>query len=309
MTTRCANDGYTVHRALTENMAPDGGIYIPLRLQPLEKAQLSGLIEDGFCGTVAFILNYFFATRLNSWDVEFCIGRSPVNLVGVGRKVIVAETWQNPGASYGYAVSSLNTRLMIAPNAPVGSWMAVASGIAYIFGIYAELCRNGSIDGEDTFDICLPEGSFALPSAAIYAKQMGLPIGKVIIASGSSSAVWDLINRGQMGTSLLQPAQKVGMERLIYAILGGEQVADYVAACNRHGVFSLSEESLDILPSMLFGAVVGKDRVRSIISNVNKSFGYTMSDETAVCYGGVQDYRAKTGQGGTVVVFGTNRPQ
>lgn len=308
MTTRTPEDSYTAKQALSENIAPDDGIYIPIKLPYIADNELAAFGEEGFCGAVANILNRLLDTDLNAWDVGFSVGRTPIKFSGVGRKVVVAEAWHNPGLTYSYAVSGINSRVMNDRNAAVSSWAAVSIGIAYLFGIYAELLRNGNTTQTDSFDICVSDGNFILPTSALYAKQMGLPIGKIIISSGSSSAVWDLINRGQMGTSLLHPSQKTALERLICTVLGHYEVHAYAAACDRHGVYSVPEECLDVLPQILFGAVVGHDRVRSIVSNVNRSFCYNLSDDTAVCYGGVQDYRAKTGQGGLVVIFGTCKP-
>lgn len=308
MTTRTPEDRYTPQQALIENTASDGGLLIPHQLPHFCDDQLALFEEEGFCGAVANVLNQLLITDINAWDVGFSVGRTPIKFSGVGRKVLVAEAWHNPGLSYNYAVSGINGRIVNDRNAAVSGWSAVAIGIAYLFGMYAELLRDGKIQQTDVFDICVSDGNFTLPAAALYAKQMGLPIGKVIISSGSSSAVWDLINRGQMGTSLLQQTQKIAMERLICSTFGHEQVLSYVAACQRHGVYTVPEENLSLLPQMMFGAVVGEDRTRSIISNVFKSFDYKLSNDTAVCYGGVQDYRAKTGQGGLVVIFGTCKP-
>ena len=309
MTTRTPEDCYTPQQVLMEDTAPDGGLFIPAQLPHFDDEQLAALVEEGFCGAVAGVLNQLLGTDINAWDVGFSVGRTPVKFSGVGRKVLVAEAWHNPGLSYSYAVSGINGRIMNDRNAPVSSWTAVAVGVAYLLGIYAELLRDRKDEQTDFIDICISDGNFTLPTAALYAKQMGLPVGKVIVSSGASSAVWDLINRGQMGTSLLQQSQKIGMERLIYSAFDHEQVSSYVAACQRHGVYSVPEEKLDELPQMMFGAVVSDDRTRSIIGNVFKSFDYKLSNDTAVCYGGVQDYRAKTGQGRLALIFGTCKPE
>ena len=309
MTTRTSKDSYTALQALNDNIAPDGGLFIPWQLPNFDYEQLSTLADEGFCGAVANVLNQLLGTDINAWDVGFSVGRTPIKFSGIGRRVLVAEAWHNPGLSYSYAVSGINGRIMNDRNAPVSSWTAVAIGIAYIFGMYAELLKSDSFEHTNLLDFCVSDGNFILPAAAMYARQMGLPIGKIIISSASSSAVWDLINRGQMGTSLLQQTQKVAMERLVCGVFGHEQVPSYVAACQRHGVYSVPEESLDVLPQIMFGAVVGSDRTHSIITNVLKSFNYKLSDDTAVCYGGVQDYRAKTGQGRLALIFGTCKPE
>lgn len=309
LTTRDHRDAFTAYRALTEDAAKDGGLYIPMRLPLFDQASLSPLVENPFSETVAAVLNQFFSANLNAWDIECCIGKDPLKLSVVGRKTLIAEVWHNYGRSYEYAVSSISDRLLSPLKAPVSSWTRVAIGIAFAFGMFTELCRNDIIDQCDAIDVCVPDGDYSLPAAMLYAKQMGLPIGKIIISSGANSAIWDLINHGQMSTVLLNCVQKLAMERLICCTVGQNEVVSYSAACDRHGVYSVPEDKMDALPGVLFGSVVGKERIRSTIDNVYNSNGYVLSENTALCYAGLQDYRAKTGQGGLAVLFGASRPE
>ena len=182
MTTRTPEDRYTPQQAIAENFAPDDGLFLPFQLPRFDDEQLFLLAEEGFCGAVSNVLNRLLATDINAWDVGFSVGRTPIKFSGVGRKVLVAEAWHNPGLTYSYAVSGINGRIMNDRNATVSGWSAVAISIAYLFGIYAELLRDGNITQTDLFDICVSDGNFTLPSAALYAKQMGLPIGKIIIS-------------------------------------------------------------------------------------------------------------------------------
>ena len=98
------------------------------------------------------------------------------------------------------------------------------------------------------------------------------------------------------------------MERIISCTLGSDQVATYCAACQRHGVYTVPDEHLNVLPGKLFGSVVGIERIESIIGNVYRSNGYKLSADGAACYGGVQDYRSKTGQSGIAIIFSPTAP-
>ena len=308
LTTRDDRDAYTAYKTLTDDVAPDGGMYIPFRLPVFDRKQLDELLDLGSCECIASVLNRFFPSRLSAWDVETCIGRNPIKTGTVGRKTLVADVWCNPGGSYEYVVSSLNDKLVGMHHAPICSWTRVAVGVAVVFGIFGELRRSNLLKTTEAMDVCVMDGDLSLPSAMVYSAQMGLPINHVIICSKRNSAIWDLVNHGQMGTSLLQPDQKVAMERLIYSLLGKDQIEAFSGACQRHGVYTVPIEQLDVLPAKLFGAVVGTERINSIISNVSNSSGYILSSDAAACYGGIQDYRSKTGQGGLALLFGLVAP-
>ncbi|MBQ3251833.1 MAG: hypothetical protein IJB02_01135 [Oscillospiraceae bacterium] len=304
MTTRDDHDAFTSHKALLENSAPDGGLYIPYKLPMFSKEQISSFINLSFAETVAKMLNLFFSAQLNSWDIDFCLGRNPLKLGYPGRKSVVLETWHNPGRSYAYAANSLNTLLIKDKKGQVSSWTGVAITIAFMFGAYVELCKENILQPHDSFDICVRAGDFTEPAAALYCKQMGLPIQKIIICTKENSAVWDLVNHGQFGTALLHPKQKLGMERLIRSIFDSTEVAHYKAACERHGVYTLSEENNLVLAEHIFAAVIGSERSNNFAGNVFNACGYPLDPDAAICYAGVQDYRAKTGQGSLAVLFG-----
>ena len=305
LTTRSATDAFTANRALTQDCGPDGGLYIPFRMPSFNQQELQSILECDDCSIIAQILNLFFTSKLNTWDVEFCVGKNPLRIQTPFRKSLVAEAWHNPGNEYIYAVASLNNRLNNLSNAPLKSWTRIAVGIAYAFCIYAKAIRENIIHSEETFDVCVLDGDLSLPAAMVYAKQMGLPIENVIICSHENSAIWDLINHGQLTTGLLNATQKQEMERFIYCLLGSEQAAAYQSACERRGMYVVPEEMADVLHGFLFASVVSNERVSSVSENVLKVSGYDLSPNAAVCYAGIQDYRSKTGQGSRVFLFST----
>ena len=124
-----------------------------------------------------------------------------------------------------------------------------------------------------------------------------------------NSAIWDLVNHSQFGTSLLKPDQKLGMERLICSIYGHEETLRYKAACDRHGVYSLPEEEAGKIGDSIFAAVIGTTRLSTIAISVQRTSGCRLNTDAAVCYAGIQDYRAKTGQGSVAVLFSHVNPE
>ena len=165
LSTRDAHEAFTAHKALSEDNAADGGLYIPFKLPEIDAAQLDNFINSSFCHTVAEILNRFFSCKLSAWDVETCIGRTPVRIGNPGRKTLIAESWYNPGSCYDYAVETINDKLTGVIHAPVRSWVRVAVGIAFAFGVYCELIRSDMLPRGESFDICVNDGDMSFPTA------------------------------------------------------------------------------------------------------------------------------------------------
>ena len=303
ITTRQKLDAYTAFKALNDVQTPDEGLYVPYTLPVFDQQQLSEIAACSFGDTVARILNLFFPGQLTGWDVDVVTGRNPLKLTGVGRRTVMVETWHNPGNSFEYVLESLYAKMQGAVQAQPKGWAVIAIRIAYLFAAYGELLRQELITPEQGFDVSVPVGDFTEPVSAFYARSMGLPIDNIVICSDENSALWDLIHRDELNTSLLKPEQKRGMERLIHCVLGHDEVTPYKAACDRHGVYLVPEEKCQAFAAFSFGAVVGRDRIGSVIASANNTNGVVLSPASAVCYAGVQDFRSKTGQSNLTVLF------
>lgn len=308
ISTKCDRDAYPASKALTELNAPDGGQYIPYKLPYFDNNQLSELTCCPFTEVVARVLNLFFSTQLNSWDVGVCIGRNPVKSTVVGRKCVISQLWYNPGASFEYAANNLYMKLHGGDFGHITPWARIAIYIAFIFGQYSEMLRDEMICANESFHISVPVGDFSLATAAFYAKSMGLPVDCIVLCSDSNSAMWDLVHRGEVATGLLSAEQKCGLERLVYGIWGENETLRYRAACQRHGVYIVPDEQAECLPATFFGAVIGQDRVGSVISSVFSTNCNLLDPECAVCYAGVQDFRAKTGRSNLTLLFSPTDP-
>ena len=58
------------------------------------------------------------------------------------------------------------------------------------------LLDSGSIAAGDTVDFCVPTGNFGDILAGWYAKQMGLPVGRLICASNRNNVLADFLTLG-----------------------------------------------------------------------------------------------------------------
>ena len=68
--------------------------------------------------------------------------------------------------------------------------------IIYYVSAYCDLIKAGRIKKGESFNVTVPTGNFGNILAAVYAKQMGIPIGKFICASNKNNVLTDFINTG-----------------------------------------------------------------------------------------------------------------
>ena len=101
--------------------------------------------------------------------------------------------------------------------------------VVYYVYAYAQLCARGALKDGETMNVVVPTGNFGNILAAYYAKQMGLPIGKLICASNDNKVLYDFFATGEYNRNrpfilTSSPSMDIlissNLERLIYLISG-----------------------------------------------------------------------------------------
>ncbi len=293
VTTREKFDAFTTARTLASSTGPEGGLYLPFRMPKLTQEELSALENQTFGQNVADMLNRFFGCGLTSWDVEFSIGRYPVRVAAMGQKVLVAECWRNLEGSYEKMARLLAARVTRKgkDEVRVTSWLGIAIRIALIAAIFSELRRSGTTEN---LDVALPEGDFTLAMAFWYCREMGLPVGNLIIGCKDGSDVWNLIHNGQ-----LRCGSNRELERLIFSTLGIDHALKY----GRGEAISLLPEQRKHLRRGIYCAVVSNSRRDAAIPNVFGTNSYILEPNAAVAYSALLDYRARAGESRNALIL------
>lgn len=300
-TTRSKADSFTEHRTLFENRASNGGFFVPFRMPQVDQSQIADLKKRSFGENVSFVLNLFFPGSITSWDVDCSIGKNPAEVFSIKQRIMLAKLCDNPQGEYGYISDRLFAKLCSDKTNTVTEWANIAIRISVLFGIYGIMQDLQS----ESFDICVNCGDFSDPMAAWYARDMGLPIGRILCICDDDSPIWDFLHKGELDTganafqthmSSKCSSAPVGIERLIFATLGYEQTQKYLQISSQERVYHLLHEQLKLLNNGMFACVVGKEREHSVKAAFRGNYNHRIDTSTASAYAGLQDYRAKTGE-------------
>lgn len=319
VTTRLDRDAYTSHRALTESRAPDGGFYTPIQLPKLSAREIAQLSDKSFSRNVADIVNLFFGSSLDSWAVEFAIGRYPVKLATVGGRTVIAETWHNPVWRFERLARGVEKAICQSDqiSAVPSDWLMIASRIAVLFGVFGELFHEGTLKADMPVDVAVPSGNLSACAASCFAREMGLPISTVLVCCNENSAPWWLLHKGELRTDVqavktatpdCDYAVPDGLERLIYSALGKKEVMKFLTTLENRGNYYLEPNQLECLRKGIYVSVVSQNRMESMIGTLYKTSGYISDPYTALVYGGLIDYRSRTGEGKPALIISEESP-
>lgn len=316
--TRNKSDIETAYKTIHLDCTGDGGLFTPFRMPVFDRQDILSMKDQSFGQNMAQVLNVFFSVGLSGWDIEFAIGRSPVQISTIPHRIYIAESWHNSKWRFSHVVQLLSDRLRGDEGGQLPTnWVCIAVRIAALFASYGQLLATGQIEEQDVFDVAVTTGDFDAPMAAWYARRMGLPVGNIICGCNDNGCVWDLLNHGQMTTGGIAvktatPDADVviprNLERLVYETLGMEETLRYLDCCRTGGVYSLDELQLDQLRTGFFAAVISDSRVESVIYSVYRTSNYIFSPYAALAYGSLLDYRAKTGETRNVLLLAERSP-
>ena len=319
VTTRLDRDAYTAHRALTESRAPDGGFFTPMQLPVFSHKEIAQLGEKPFSRNVAEIVNLFFGSELDSWAIEFAIGRYPVKTVSVSGRTTIAETWHNPTWRFERLAKGVEKAIRQSDDisqTPT-DWLMIASRIAVLFGLFGELIHDGAVSRDEPMDLVVPCGNFAPVMAAWYAKQWGLPISTILVCCNENAAAWNLLHKGELRTDATlfntdTPAcdhvVPQDLERLIHAALGIREKERFLDCCTNKENYYLEKPQFDKLRAGISVSVVSGRRMESTIKTLYLTDGYISDPYTALCYSGLIDYRSRTGERRNALILSEESP-
>lgn len=297
VSTRNTAATYTAHRAIHEARTQDGGFYVPFHLPAYTQEELLAMKAQPCCNAIAAVLNLLFAKKLTGSDVEFAIGKNPFRMEYMQHKLVFAESWHNPEGSADYLLKNLYT--LISDRKYVGKlpagWSDVGIRIALLFGMYSALENTA-----ETFDMAVTAGDFADISAILYCRGMGLPVNMTVCTGSEDCVLWDLLNRGEC---ICGSEDASYLECFLYRCFGAENVHFLEKS------HSIDEVQREELANKVFAPVVSLSRIDSVISNMHRTSQYAIDRETAVAYGGLQDFRSATGVSRETVILSKKRPE
>ncbi len=190
--------------------------------------------------------------------------------------------------------------------------------IVYYVYAYAQRCRTGKLSFGEKMNVVVPTGNFGNILAAFYAKNMGLPIHKLICASNDNKVLYDFFATGTYDRNrefvlTNSPSMDIlissNLERLIYRIAGNDagKNAALMQSLSGAGKYEITEEMRGAL-SDFYGNYATQQECAGKICALFKNTGYVMDTHTAVAAAVYDKYREETKDETKTVIASTASP-
>ena len=198
------------------------------------------------------------------------------------------------------------------------NWGRLLPQIVYYISAYADEVSAGRIEPGEKINFVVPTGNFGNILAGWYAKQMGLPVGRLICASNENNVLTDFIRTGTYNKNrpfylTASPSMDIlvssNLERLLRSLSGsGEETAAYMERLQKDGTYTVSASVLRKLQAEFSCGFCDDAQTKAAIGSVWSQHHYLMDTHTAVAYHVLQTYRAETGDDTPAVVVSTASP-
>ncbi len=190
--------------------------------------------------------------------------------------------------------------------------------IVYYVYSYAALLSRQEITKGEAINVVVPTGNFGNILAAFYAKQMGVPIAKLICASNENKVLFDFFSTGCYDKNrefilTSSPSMDIlissNLERLIYQTAGrsAEKNNAFMDALNTTGRYEITPEMREQMKDF-YGNYASEEETAAAIKELYEKTGYIMDTHTAVASSVYRKYKAQTGDATKTVIASTASP-
>ena len=190
--------------------------------------------------------------------------------------------------------------------------------VVYYVYAYAKMMAAGTLKNGEQMNVVVPTGNFGNILAAYYAKNMGVPIGKLICASNDNKVLYDFFESGEYDRNrefilTSSPSMDIlissNLERLIYQIAGrdAEKTSSLMKSLQTEGKYAITPEMKAALQDFI-GGFATETEVAEEIKTLYEKTGYVLDTHTAVASNVYRKYQEKTGDTAKTVIASTASP-
>ncbi|KRN98419.1 threonine synthase [Companilactobacillus kimchiensis] len=190
--------------------------------------------------------------------------------------------------------------------------------VVYYFSAYMQLIDQNKLQLGEKVNFTVPTGNFGDVLAGYYAKQMGLPVNKFIVASNENNVLTNFFNSGIYNRNIpflqtFAPSMDIqissNFERLLYYKSNKDTayVKKLMVDLEKNGHYKVSPDVLSRIHNDFYCGYCTNQQIADSIATVYQKDHYLMDPHTAVGYKVMRDYQ-KSGDKTPMILLSTASP-
>ena len=191
--------------------------------------------------------------------------------------------------------------------------------VVYYISAYADLVAKGEISEGETVNVTVPTGNFGNILAAYYAKQMGVPFGKLICASNANNVLTDFLSTGEYNVNreffmTESPSMDIlvssNLERLVFELCDKDDgyIIEIMKSLREHGAYCVPDEILSKIKETFAAGYTNDEGAENRIKMLFDEYSYLCDTHTAVAVEVYEKYKEVTGDKTKTIIASTASP-
>lgn len=167
--------------------------------------------------------------------------------------------------------------------------------IAYYFSAYCDLVDSGEVKPGAAIDFVVPTGNFGNILAGWYAREMGLPINRLVCATNRNSVLHDFIGTGTYDVNrefykTTSPSMDIlvssNLERLLFEVSdrNADAVKGFMQSLKATGRYEVAPKDIERIREVFSSGSADDDDVADAIDRMFDEYGYLIDPHTAAAY-------------------------
>ncbi len=199
------------------------------------------------------------------------------------------------------------------------NWGRLVPQIVYYVSAYCDMLSKGKIKMGDEINVVVPTGNFGNILAAYYAKEMGVPIKKLICASNANDVLTEFLKTGVYNRvrdfyTTISPSMDIlissNLERLLFLLssMDDVKVNAWMKELKESGKYRVDDEVLSKIKAVFEAGCCNDEKTKATIAEVFEEKKYLCDTHTAVAVAVYEDYIAQSGDSTPTVIASTANP-
>lgn len=199
------------------------------------------------------------------------------------------------------------------------NWGRLVPQIVYYISAYCDLLESGRLQMGEPMNVAVPTGNFGNILAAYYAREMGVPIARLICASNRNRVLTDFFESGTYDRNrdfytTESPSMDIlissNLERLLFHLSDRDEKAvnEMMTALASKGCYTVSSALKEKLDSLFASGSCDDAQTAATIAEIYRKYGYVCDTHTAVGVHVYEEYCEKTGDTTPTVIASTASP-